>query len=183
MERAMSSRLYICWSWLIVTYLRPNQSINCCCIVTPHVMNSLTFVLSIIIMHQSRLLIKFLLTKRISNWSQFKSLRESQEIPNFWIPNSFSWADLSSMCNQELLVQIYQFLKIPIKIESNSIEIQTLQLPWFLIQILSWILKSSNKEIRSLSQELHIHILFEIFKEQEGPLLIKSIQVIWIFFE
>jgi hypothetical protein len=87
------------------------------------------------------------------------------------------------MCNQELLVQIYQFLKIPIKIESNSIEIQTLQLPWFLIQILSRILKSSNKEIRSLSQELHIHILFEIFKEQEGPLLIKSIQVIWIFFE
>jgi hypothetical protein len=73
-------------------------------------------------------------------------------------------SDLLSKCHQELLVQIHQFLKISIKIQSNSIEIQTLELPCFLIQILSRNLKSRNKGSYSLFQKLQIHILFDFFE-------------------
>jgi hypothetical protein len=69
--------------------------------VTPRVTNSLIIVISVLIMHQFHWLIKFLQTERNSNWFKFKSLRESQEIPNFGIPNSFSSVDFSSQCNQE----------------------------------------------------------------------------------
>jgi hypothetical protein len=66
----------------------------------------------------------------------------------------------------------------------KSIEFQTLNLPWFLIQILPQILKSSNKENCSLFDSLQIHILFEIFGVRKVHLLIKSIQthlkIIWI---
>jgi hypothetical protein len=54
----------------------------------------------------------------------------------------------------------------------------TLELPWFLIQILSPILKSSNEESSSLFNSLHIHILFGNFWAQEGHHLIESI-VLW----
>jgi hypothetical protein len=46
----------------------------------------------------------------------------------------------------------------------------------FLIQILSRILKSSNKENCSLFDSIQIHILFKIFGAQKVHLLIKSIQ-------
>jgi hypothetical protein len=75
---------------------------------------------------------------------------------------------VSSKCNQEPLNQIPSILP-------NSIAFQTLELPQFLIQILFGIPKRSNKENCSLFQKIQMHILFEIFRAWERPLLIKSI--------
>jgi hypothetical protein len=55
-------------------------------------------------------------------------------------------------------------LKPQDKIPSNSSQIQTLDIPQFLIQILSGILKSSDKESCPLFNSLQIHILFENFQ-------------------
>jgi hypothetical protein len=72
------------------------------------------------------------------------------------------------MCKQELLVQISSIVENSNKISSNPIEFQTLEIACFLIQIFSRILKSSYKESYSLIQNLHNHILFEIFRVREG---------------
>jgi hypothetical protein len=67
------------------------------------------------------------------------------------------------------------------QIPSNFIDFQTLELHGFLIQILSWILKSYNKEGCSLFNSLQIYILFEIVQSRECHIFIESIQVHLIF--
>jgi hypothetical protein len=86
-------------------------------------------------------------------------------------------SDLSSKCKHELLVQNLSILE---NFKKKSYQIlmnfkpQTLL--HFLIQILSRILKSSNKENCSLFDSIQIHILFKNFGAREVHLLIKSIQ-------
>jgi hypothetical protein len=75
--------------------------------------------------------------------------------------------------NSSSLFKLHQILKIPI----NSIKFQTLKLPWISIQVLSWILKRSNKESCSLFNSLQICVLFEIVGAWEGYVLIESIQI------
>jgi hypothetical protein len=70
-----------------------------------------------------------------------------------------------SILQEQLGVSQSNFFKVlEIPIESNSIEFQTLQIPWVLIQILPQILKKNYKEICSLFDFLQIHTLFEIFE-------------------
>jgi hypothetical protein len=57
------------------------------------------------------------------------------------------------------------------QIVPNQIEIQTLELPQFLIQILSKKFKSSNEESCPLFNSLQFHILCENFQAQEVYLL------------
>jgi hypothetical protein len=83
---------------------------------------------------------------------------------------------VSSKCNQAPLNQIPSILENFTQILPNSIEFQTLQLPQFLIQILSGILKSSTKESCPLFNSLQIHILFENFQARKLYLLIELIQ-------
>jgi hypothetical protein len=59
--------------------------------------------------------------------------------------------------------QIPSILKNFTQILPNYIEFQILELPQFLIQILSGILKSSNEESCPLFNSLQTHILFENF--------------------
>jgi hypothetical protein len=70
---------------------------------------------------------------------------------------------VSSKYNQEPFNQIPSIPENFTQIPPNSIEFQILELPQFLIQILSGILKSSNEESCPLFNSLPIHILFEIF--------------------
>jgi hypothetical protein len=60
------------------------------------------------------------------------------------------------------------------KFQSNFIDFHTLGLPWFIIQILSQILKSYNKEICSLFDSLQILILFVIFQAGKGNLWVNQ---------
>jgi hypothetical protein len=87
---------------------------------------------------------------------------KSRKLTN-WISKFLSWVGVSSRCNQETLNQISSILKNFTQILPNSIKFQTLELPQFIIQILSGILKSSNKESCSLFNSLQIHILFANF--------------------
>jgi hypothetical protein len=77
--------------------------------------------------------------------------------------------------NESPWSKFHQDLKPQEKIPTNSRQLQTLELPQFLIQILSRILKSSNKESYPLFNSLQINILFEIFQARELYLLIESI--------
>jgi hypothetical protein len=95
-------------------------------------------------------------------------LRASQENLKTLNSKFFSWVDVSSKCKQELLVQVSSILANPNQILSNFIEIQSLELPWILIQCLSWILKCSNNKSSSLFKSLQIHILFGSFRAREG---------------
>jgi hypothetical protein len=62
--------------------------------------------------------------------------------------------------------QVY-FLENPNQIPPNSIKFQILEHPYFLIQIVSWILRSSNKKSCPSFNFLQIHILLEIFGASE----------------
>jgi hypothetical protein len=52
-----------------------------------------------------------------------------------------------SKCNQELLIQISSILENSNHIKPNSIEFQTLELPGFVIQILSRIVKNTIRKV------------------------------------
>jgi hypothetical protein len=89
--------------------------------VTPCVTNFPIMVISILILHQILWLINFQSKlKELQLGFNLKCLWESQEIPNFGIPNSCSWVYLSSNLNQDLLVQIVAILEVLIKFHSNS---------------------------------------------------------------
>jgi hypothetical protein len=86
-----------------------------------------------------------------------KQIKKSHEL-KLQIP--FSCVDVSSKCNPKPLNQIPSIPENFNQILPNSIEFQTLELPQFLIQTLSRILKSSNEESCPLFNSLQFHILF-----------------------
>jgi hypothetical protein len=91
--------------------------------VTPHVTNSIIMVISVLIRHQNNWLIHFQAKpKEFQMDFNLKSLWESQEIPNFGIPNSCSWVYLSFKFDQDPPVQIAAILQVSInfnKFHSN----------------------------------------------------------------
>jgi hypothetical protein len=119
--------------------------------------------------------------KLTSNKIESNSGSESRKTRPVEIPNFISWLDLLSKCKQELLVQISTILGNSYQIPLNSIEFQTLEIPQFLIQNLSIILKSSNTESCPLFNSLQIHILFEIFQARELYLWLNQFKLVWIF--
>jgi hypothetical protein len=94
-----------------------------------------------------------------------------------WTFKLLSWVEMSSKCNQGILVQIVATLEDSKQIQSNSIEFQIRELPWILIWILKRILKNSYKENCSLFHFLHIHILFENFWATEDHFWSNQIQI------
>jgi hypothetical protein len=108
-------------------------------------------------------------------WIRF--LNQIVKTQKFEIPNVLSRVDVSSKCNQKPLNQIPSILKNFTHIPPNSIEFRILELPpFFKIEILFGILKSSNEESCSLLNYLPIHIFFQIFRFQEVHLLFQSSQ-------
>jgi hypothetical protein len=80
------------------------------------------------------------------NSIEFESNSWSKKrISQIYSPNSLWWVGLASKYNQELIIQIVSILENTMQIQPNFIEFQTLEFPRILIQILAWILKSSNK--------------------------------------
>jgi hypothetical protein len=94
-------------------------------------------VISDLIMHQIPWLIHLQLKpKEFQMNFNLKSLWESQEIPNFGIPNSCSWVYSSSKFNQDLLVQICSNSESFDQIHQISFEFKRLEPFLILIKIL-----------------------------------------------
>jgi hypothetical protein len=142
--------------------------------VTPHVTKSLITFIKVLRQDQIHWLIQFWVNqKQNSNKIESNSWSKSRN-PQIWVSKflCISWsivreqtiAPCSNFINSWSFNQIHQI----------SFKFNTLNLSWFLIQIPSRNLKSYNKESCSLFQNIQIHVFFEIFREREGPLLIKS---------
>jgi hypothetical protein len=111
-------------------------------VLAPRVMISLMTFIKALIKDQIHRLISFLSKPKSKfKWIQIEFVKQIKKTHEFEISNSVSWVDLSSMGNQELLVQVSSILESFDWIPSNSSPIQTLDLLWFFIwnPFLIWI--------------------------------------------